>query len=69
MPLVDGELYQISKHREDFLNIGTVVCLNDAETIKLIQNKYELYKYLEQNDIAVPKTILFNNPIGTFPIA
>ena len=61
MPLVDGELYQISKHREDFHKIGTVVCLNDAETIKLIQNKYELYKYLERNDIAVPKTILYNN--------
>ena len=51
MPLVDGELYQISKHREDFHKIGTVVCLNDAETIKLIQNKYELYKYLEQEGL------------------
>lgn len=61
MPLVDGELYHIAKHREDFLKIGTIVCLNDAETIKLIQNKYELYKYLDYNNVAVPKTIIFNN--------
>lgn len=61
MPLVDGELYNIAKHRKEFLKIGTIVCLNNAETIKLIQNKYELYKYLEKNNIAVPNTVLFNN--------
>ena len=61
MPLVDGELYPIAKHREDFLKIGTIVCLNDADTIELIQNKYNLYKYLENYNIAVPKAIPFNS--------
>jgi len=61
MPLVDGELYHIAKHREDFLKIGTIVCLNEADTIKLIQNKYDLYKYLGSHNIAVPKAIPFNN--------
>lgn len=61
MPLVDGELYRIAKHREDFLKVGTIVCLNDADTIALIQDKYGLYNYLEKHNIAVPKTILFNN--------
>ena len=60
-PLVDGELYKIAKHRDDFYKVGTTVCLNDAETIKLIQNKYDLYKYLEEKGIAVPKCVLFNN--------
>lgn len=64
MPLVDGELYHIAKHRDEFLKIGTIVCLNDADTIKLIQDKYKLYKYLEKNNIDVPKTILFNDING-----
>lgn len=61
MPLVDGELYHISKHREDFLKVGTIVCLNDANTISLIQNKLNLYNYLEKHGIATPKSLLFYN--------
>ena len=60
-PLVDGELYNIAKHREDFSKVGTIVCLNDADTIELIQNKYSLYKYLENNNIDVPKCVQFSD--------
>lgn len=59
--LVDGELYQIAKHRDDFLKVGTIVCLNEADTISLIQNKYELYNYLAKHNIDTPKAVLFNN--------
>ena len=59
--LVDGELYHIAKHREDFLKVGTIVCLNEADTLALIQNKYELYNYLDKHNIDTPKTVLFNN--------
>jgi len=61
MPLVDGELSRIARHREDFLKVGTIVCLNDADTILLIQNKYNFYKYLDEHDIGAPKRLLFHN--------
>lgn len=61
IPLVDSELEILSKNKELFSNVGTEVCLNDAEKLNIIQDKYRLYKYLEEHNIAVPKTVRFNS--------
>lgn len=60
IPLVDEELLILSKNKALFESNDIVICVNDAEKIKLIQNKYNLYKYLEKENIQVPKSITFN---------
>lgn len=61
IPLVDLELSLLAKNKEMFLENNIIICVNNEEIIKKVQNKYELYKYLEKNNIGVPTTIEFSN--------
>ena len=61
IPLLDDELIILSKNKELFKKYNIIICVNDEDKIKLTQNKYNLYKYLEKHDIDVPKSVLFNN--------
>lgn len=61
IPLVDGELELLSENKETFNKNNIIVCINDKEKIKLVQNKAELFKYLKNNNIDVPNYLLFNN--------
>lgn len=64
VPLVDSELMVLSENREIFNKNNITLCLNDKEKIRLVQNKSELYRYLKDNNIEVPKYVLFNNVDG-----
>ena len=61
VPLVDQELEILAENKDIFLKNNINICINNKEIIQLIQNKYDLYKYLETNGIDVPKSIKFNN--------
>ena len=64
IPLVDSELLILSKNRELFKNSNITICINDPDKIELVQNKYNLYKYLEKENFGVPKSIQFNSIDG-----
>jgi len=48
--LIDPELSLLSKYRKDFLDIGTIPIISDPEIVELCFDKYQMYKYLMQND-------------------
>lgn len=50
LSLIDPELSLLAKHRQDFINIGTVPIISDFEVIELCFDKYEMYKFLIEND-------------------
>lgn len=60
IPLVDDELLILSKNKKIFKKYNIIVCVNDEDKIKLVSNKYNLYKFLEKNNIDVPKSVKFN---------
>lgn len=60
IPLVDDELLVLSKHKKEFKDNNITICINNPDKIELVQNKYNLYNYLEKENILVPKTIKFS---------
>ena len=60
IPLVDDELLILSENKELFKKNNIIVCVNNRDNILLTQNKYNLYKYLENVKIEVPRSIKFN---------
>lgn len=61
IPLVDSELLILSKNKELFKKNNIIICINEPDKIELVQNKYNLYKYLEEKNVGVPRSIKFNN--------
>ena len=59
IPLVDDELLILSKNKKKFMDNNITICINDSEKIELVQNKYKLYKYLEKENIDVPRSVCF----------
>ena len=49
LSLIDPELSLLSKHRQDFLNIGTIPIASDYDVLELCFNKYAMYNYLIDN--------------------
>lgn len=64
IPLVDSELIVLSNNKEFFKKHNIEVCVNDVNAIKLCQNKFNLYKYLESKNIDVPRAIKFNDKLS-----
>lgn len=56
--LIDPELSLISKHKDKFLDIGTIPIVSDHEIVELCFDKYEMYKYLIQNDIPTVRSYI-----------
>ena len=60
VPLTDLEIDVINKNRELFT--GIILCMPNSDIIKIVRNKYELYKYFEHDSIIkVPTTWTLNN--------
>lgn len=49
LSLIDPELSLLAKHRQDFIDIGTIPIISDSEVIELCFDKYEMYKFLIEN--------------------
>lgn len=58
LSLIDPELSLISKHKDKFLDIGTIPIVSDHEIVELCFDKYEMYKYLIQNDIPTVRSYI-----------
>jgi len=56
--LIDPELSLISKNKERFLEIGVTPIVSDYEQIELCFNKYNMYKFLRDNNIKTAKTYI-----------
>lgn len=54
-PNISAEVTVVSKRKEDFLAIGTIISTSDMEAVSIANNKLSLYKYLEERGICVPK--------------
>lgn len=61
IPLVDDELQILSDNKEKFKKENIIVCINDSNKIKLVQDKYKLYNYLKDNNIEIPNNYKFEN--------
>ena len=74
--LIDPELSLIAKNINRFHEIGVKPIISDYEAVELSFNKYEMFKFLEKNNIKTPKTYIslddfledFNKKLITFPV-
>lgn len=74
--LIDPELSLIAKNIDRFHEIGVKPIISDYEAVELSFNKYEMFKFLEKNNIKTPKTYIslddflenFNKKLITFPV-
>lgn len=55
LPLVTMELFEFSKNRHLFEEKGIKVLVSDYETLRVLNNKAELLKHLQNTGIAHPK--------------
>lgn len=53
IPLTDLEIDVIDRHRHRFEKAGITLCMQSGETLKIVRNKYALFKYFEA-DTFVP---------------
>lgn len=53
-PVSSSEVPIISDMKEEIEALGTKVCVSSNKSILLSENKYELYKLLDENGISVP---------------
>ena len=47
--LIDPELSLLAKHKQDFLDIGTIPIISDFEVVELCFDKYKMYRFLINN--------------------
>lgn len=74
--LIDPELSLIAKNIDRFYEIGVNPIISDYEAVELSFNKYEMFKFLEKNNIKTPKTYISLNDfledldkkLVTFPV-
>jgi carbamoyl-phosphate synthase large subunit len=58
LSLIDQELSLLAKHRQDFLDIGTVPIVSDYEVVELSYNKYKMFEFLTENNIKTVKSYI-----------
>jgi len=56
--LIDPELELIAKHQKEFEEIGVKMFISNYDTCKLCFDKYEMFKFLEENNIPCAKTYI-----------
>lgn len=60
LPLTDVEVDILNENRNLFVEIGCTICMSEYDTIRLVRNKWELYKYFI-NDPRVGITSFFSS--------
>ncbi len=61
MPVMSAELPALVKDRERFKEIGTIVSVSDIDSILIANNKYNLYTFMKENGMRVPRFCRINN--------
>ena len=54
--LIDPEIMLLAKYRDEFIKRGILPLIPTEKTAKLCFDKYEMYKYLKENNIPTAKT-------------
>lgn len=49
LSLIDPELSLLAKHRQAFLEIGTIPVISDYDVVEMCFDKFSMYKFLVQN--------------------
>lgn len=49
LSLIDPELSLLAKHKEEFLEVGTIPIVSDYEVVEMCFNKYSMYEFLVEN--------------------
>ncbi len=60
-PNISVEVEKVSERLLDFENIGVYVAISDEQSIKICNNKLEVYHELEKNGVPIPKYFAVNN--------
>ena len=58
LSFLDIDLLMLAKHRKDFLKIGVQVLLAEEDAIRICNDKWQTYLFLQQHGINTPKTFL-----------
>lgn len=58
LSLIDQELSILAKHRQDFLDIGTVPIVSDYGVVELSFNKYKMFEFLTENKFKTVKSYI-----------
>lgn len=61
--LFDIDLLILAKHKKEFKKIGTDVIISDPEIIKICNDKWMTYEFLNKNGFNTPKTFLKVNDV------
>ena len=49
LSLIDPELSLLAKHKQAFLDIGTIPIVSDYDVVEMCFDKYKMYQFLIQN--------------------
>lgn len=55
IPCADEEVLAVAKEKEIFTREGIICSVDDFQTVKLVTDKWRLFKYLKANNITVPR--------------
>ena len=48
IPIIDEEVFHLSKNRDKFLNIGTKICTPDIDCVEICRNKYKTFELIKK---------------------
>lgn len=54
IPIMSAELEVLSKNKDKFKEIGTIVSISDYDKILIANNKLRLFEFMRENDIPCP---------------
>ncbi|MFD1851255.1 ATP-grasp domain-containing protein [Oceanobacillus bengalensis] len=58
LSLIDPELSLLAKHKQDFLDIGTIPIVSDSDVVEMCFDKYEMFKFLVQSGLPTVKSYI-----------
>ena len=61
MPIMSAELPALVQNKEKFGEIGTIVSVSNLESVLIANNKYNLYRFMKENGMRVPKFCRIHN--------
>ena len=61
LPVMSAEIEKLSKNKERFKRIGTIVSVSELKQLKIANNKLALLDYLEKENFPFPQHMMINS--------
>lgn len=61
LSLIDPELSLLAKHKQLFLDIGTIPIISEYDIVEMCFDKFQMYKFLIQNGFRTPRSYIDKN--------